>query len=145
VYGAEFAYFPPKKIHTLDNQWAAVAGPKTCAVPAKFWILTRPTSSLPSFKIRAAPLPRFAREVWLESSEAKKPDGTLTYRTVAGLVGAVRSQDVCAGDFGSETSIRASLDFFGLSLSSVYHLHTAEIEHIDLTVTPPELVSSKLV
>ncbi len=82
-------------------------------MPAKVCILNRPTSSLPSFKIRAV-LPRFAREVWLESNQVKKADDTLTYRTLAGLVGVVRGQDTCAGDFGISASIRASFAYFGL-------------------------------
>ncbi len=135
MFGAEFSCISFQRVQTLDERWTAKP-----SVPAKFGILNRPANFLPSVKIRAAPLLRFVREVWLEPNGAKKPDDALTYRTWAGLVGTARNPETSAGDFGMAEDVRASLDYVGFSLTSVHHLITAEGEQVDLTLTPPKLV-----
>ena len=72
TYGAEMAAFPACELASLRSQWIAAAGHKPVGTPRALQALVLGTHRDPYLIVVTRPLIRWAREVWIVTTETKE-------------------------------------------------------------------------
>jgi hypothetical protein len=139
LYGVE--HFQPAFVDVLKlRKQAAACGPiRPMGVPASIRLLAYDVSHDPLFTTICVPLVRWAREIWLLSSQQRTPDDVLDGLTMHGASRLIANTEVEDLPQGPIRAVSAALHHLGWSLPQA-HIISMNDQRLDLTTQSPAML-----